>query len=73
MKFNDEMQVPYVSKELCEYLRKTYSLQMMLQNTAKMQDGHAEFAMGSLYGVNEVIERLEAIQVQQEEDNGICR
>lgn len=71
MTYNDEMKVPYVSKELCEYLRKTYNLPTVLHNVNAEYTG--DEAVGYLVGVNEVIERLEAIQVQQEEDNGIRR
>lgn len=71
MTYNDEMKVPYVSKELCEYLRKTYNLPTVLRNVNTEYTG--DEAVGYLVGVNEVIERLEAIQVQQEEENGIRR
>jgi len=71
MTYNDEMKVPYVSKELCEYLRKTYNLPTVLHNVNAECTG--DEAVGYLVGVNEVIERLEAIQVQQEEENGIRR
>lgn len=71
MTYNDEMKVPYVSKELCEYLRETYNLPTVLSGIAS--DCSGDTAVGYLIGVNTVIERLEAIQVQQEEDNGIHR
>lgn len=71
MTYNDEMKVPYVSKELCEYLRKTYNLPTVLHNVNAECTG--DEAVGYLVGVNEVIERLEAIQVQQGEENGIRR
>ncbi len=68
-KFNEEMKIPYVSKELCEYLRETYSLPNTL-HMVNQADSPAS-AMGVIYGINSVIERLEAIQVQQEENDGI--
>ena len=71
MTYNDEMKVPYVSKELCAYLRETYKLPTVLRNINAECTG--DTTVGYLVGVNEVIERLEAIQVQQEEDNGIRR
>ena len=71
MTYNDEMKVPYVSKELCEYLRETYKLPTVLRNINA--ECTRDTTVGYLVGVNEVIERLEAIQVQQEEDNGIHR
>ena len=71
MTYNDEMKVPYVSKELCEYLRETYKLPTVLRNINA--ECTRDTTVGYLVGVNEVIERLEAIQVQQEEDNGIRR
>lgn len=71
MTYNDEMKVPYVSKELCEYLRETYNLPTVLHKVYAKYTG--DTAVGYLVGINEVIERLEVIQVQQEEDNGIRR
>lgn len=69
MTINDEMKIPYVSKELCKYLRDTYTLQYMLN--ALKDTNSAEGFLGIMYGVNTIIERLEAIQVQQEENDGI--
>lgn len=71
MKYNDEMQIPYVSKELCEYLRETYNLPTVLNGLGA--DCSGDTAVGYFIGINTVIERLEAIQVQQEENDGICR
>lgn len=69
MTINEEMQIPYVSPELVKYLRETYSL----PNTLHMMDSadNADIAMGFLFGINTLIERLEAIKVQQEENDGI--
>lgn len=69
MTVNDEMRIPYVSKEICKYLRETYNLPVVLNQviTAK----NADIAMGMMLGINEVIERLEAITIQQEENDGI--
>lgn len=70
MTINDEMKIPYVPKEVCKYLRDTYTLPsvlLMCASTAK----NAELSLGFMAGVNEVIERLEAITVQQEENDGI--
>lgn len=69
MTINEEMKIPYVSKELCQYLRETYTLPMVLQQSFNVKN--ADIAMGLLYGINTIIERLEAIQAQQEEDNGV--
>lgn len=69
MTINEEMKIPYVSKEVCQYLRNTYTLPMVLAlvHTAK----NADIAMGIMFGINMLIERLEAIQIQQEENDGI--
>lgn len=69
MTINEEMKIPYVSKEVCQYLRDTYTLQAVLNLVHKTKN--ADIAMGIAYGINEIIERLEAIQVQQEENDGI--
>jgi len=70
MKYEDE-KVPYVSLELCKYLREIYSLPSVLKGSKRDKD--SSYFVGYLNGINDVIERLEALQVQQEEDNGIYR
>ena len=69
MTINEEMKIQYVSKEVCKYLRDTYTLPMVigLVHPAK----NADIAMGIMFGINMLIERLEAIQIQQEENDGI--
>ena len=69
MTINEEMKIPYVSKELCQYLRETYTLPMVLHQSFNVKN--ADIAMGLMYGINTIIERLEAIQAQQEENDGI--
>lgn len=69
MTINEEMKIPYVSKELCQYLRETYTLPTVLHQSFNVKN--ADIAMGLMYGINTIIERLEAIQAQQEEDNGV--
>ena len=69
MTINEEMKIPYVSKEVCKYLRDNYTLQAVLNFVHNTKN--ADIAMGIAYGINEIIERLEAIQVQQEENDGI--
>lgn len=69
MTINEEMKIPYVSKEVCQYLRDTYTLPMVI-NLVHPAD-NADIAMGIMYGINILIERLEAIQIQQEENDGI--
>lgn len=69
MTINEEMKIPYVSKELCQYLRETYTLPMILHQYFNVKN--ADIAMGLLYGINTIIERLEAIQAQQEENDGV--
>lgn len=69
MTVNDEMRIPYVSKEVCKYLRETYTLPVVLSQVITTKN--ADIAMGMMVGINEVVERLEAITVQQEENDGI--
>lgn len=70
MKFNEEMRVPYVPKEACEYLRNIYSLPNVLyQITGKVESSEdSAMALGMMVGINMMIERLEAIVAQQEGD-----
>lgn len=71
MKNNDDIRIPYVSKELCEYLRHELSLPYILVKFKGNING--DRALGFMIGVNTVLELLEAIQIRQEEDNGIYR
>ena len=70
MKFSDEMKIPYVPKEVCEYLRNIYSLPNVLyQITGKVESSEdSAMALGMMVGINMTIERLEAIVAQQEGD-----
>ena len=72
-KFNEEMKIPYVSKEVCEYLRATYNLPNVLCDITGKIDSSADspVALGMMMGINMTIERLEAVQAQQEENDGI--
>ena len=69
-KFNEEMKIPYVSKEVCEYLRNIYSLPNVLyQITGKVESSEdSAMALGMMVGINMTIERLEAIVAHQEGD-----
>ena len=69
MTINEEMKIPYVSKEVCQYLWNTYTLPMVLALVHPAKN--ADIAMGIMFGINMLIERLEAIQIQQEENDGI--
>ncbi len=71
MKDNEDNRIPYVSKELCEYLRQELSLSSLLVKMGHNLNG--DRALGFMTGVNMVLELLEAIQIRQEEDNGIYR
>ena len=72
-KFNEEMKIPYVSKEVCEYLRATYNLPNVLHQVAGKVEGTEDYALalGMMLGINTTIERLEAVVAQQEENDGI--
>lgn len=71
MKDNDDVRIPYVSKELCEYLRGTHSLPFMLNKIKRGSTATADYKLGYLDGLNDIIDYLEAIQIQQEENDGI--
>ena len=64
MKDNTDRDIPYVSEELCRYLRDRFSLSNCLANDMKKAE---------MLGVNAVIDYLEAIQREQEERHGIHR
>ena len=70
MEFNNEMKIPYVSKEVCEYLRNIYNLPNVLYQVAGKVEGTEAYvlALGMMMGINMTIERLEAIVAQQEGD-----
>ena len=71
MKDNMERDIPYVSKELCHYLRERFSLQNIIRDID--EDDPAERIVGALAGINTIIETLEEIQIMQEERDGIRR
>lgn len=71
MKDNSERDIPYVSKELCVYLRERFSLPNLLYDLKDDDNTPAERILGSFLGVNAIIETLEGIQTMQEEHDGI--
>ena len=70
MEFNSEMKIPYVSKEVCEYLRSIYNLPNVLYQAEGVAGKPEDYslALGMMMGINRTIERLEAIVAQQEGD-----
>lgn len=70
MKDNSERDIPYVSNDLCVYLRERFSLQNLLYDLED-DDTPAERILGTFLGVNAIIETLEGIQTMQEEHDGI--
>lgn len=70
MTIDEEMKIPYVSKDLCRYLRETYSLPNALEEARRKVD-NADMCLGVMMGLNMLMERLEAITVQQEENDGL--
>lgn len=69
MKDNSERDIPYVSKDLCVYLRERFSLQNLLMDVCG--DMKAERCLGYIAGINALISELEGIQTMQEEHDGI--
>lgn len=70
MKDNSERDIPYVSKELCAYLRERFSLPNLLR-TIENEAAPADLSLGVLEGINIIIEELEGICTMQEERDGI--
>lgn len=71
MKDNMERDIPYVSKELCAYLRERCSLPHLMHQYGN--EPNAERTLGAMIGVNTLIETLEEIHIMQEERDGIHR
>ena len=71
MKDNSEQDIPYVSKELCAYLRERFSLQNLMHRHNASEN--ADRALGAMIGANAIIETLEEIHIMQEERDGIHR
>ena len=69
MKDNMDRDIPYVSKELCEYLRERFSLQNIVRDLD--DKARADRIIGSIAGLNSIIETLEEIQTMQEEHDGL--
>ena len=69
MKDNSERDIPYVSNDLCVYLRERFSLQNLLMEVGG--DMKAERYLGYIAGINALICELEGIQTMQEEHDGI--
>ena len=69
MKDNMDRDIPYVSKELCAYLRERFSLPNLLHDID--DDTPADRILGSFAGANAIIEVLEEIQIMQEERDGL--
>ena len=69
MKDNSDRDIPYVSKELCVYLRERFSLQNIVRDFD--DEAPADRIIGSIAGINNIIEILEEIQLIQEERDGI--
>lgn len=66
IKDNNDEHIPYVSKELCEYLRNRYTFPVVLDE-ATGEKINANTSLGYMKGVNAVLEFLEALQREQEE------
>lgn len=70
MKDNMDRDIPYVSKELCAYLRERFSLPNLLR-AIEDEDATADRSLGALEGINLIIEELEGICTMQEERDGL--
>ena len=61
----EELKVPYIDKRIVEYLKSVYNLRDTLNMTVNED---ANLQVGFMYGVQHVIDRLDAIVKRQEGD-----
>lgn len=61
----EELKVPYIDKRIVEYLKGVYNLRDTLNMTVNEE---ANLQVGFMYGVQHVIDRLDAIVKRQEGD-----
>lgn len=61
----EELKVPYIDKRIVEYLKGVYNLRDTLNMTV---NENADLQVGFMYGVQHVIDRLDAIVKRQEGD-----
>lgn len=61
----EELKVPYIDKRIVEYLKGVYNLRDTLNMTVNED---ASLQVGFMYGVQHVIDRLDAIVKRQEGD-----
>lgn len=61
----EELKVPYIDKRIVEYLKGVYNLRDTLNMTV---NENANLQVGFMYGVQHVIDRLDAIVKRQEGD-----
>lgn len=64
-KMYEELKVPYIDKRIVEYLKGVYNLRDTLNMTVNEE---ANLQVGFMYGVQHVIDRLDAIVKRQEGD-----
>lgn len=56
---------PFVDKVIIEYLKRTYDLRGLLADTSNLSNSDA--AIGYMLGVQEVINRLEALATREDD------
>lgn len=61
----EELKVPYIDKRIVEYLKSVYNLRDILTMTVNEEP---KLQVGFMYGVQHVIDRLDAIVKRQEGD-----
>ena len=61
----EELKVPYIDKRIVEYLKGVYNLRDTLNMAV---NENANLQVGFMYGVQHVIDRLDAIVKRQEGD-----
>lgn len=64
---NEDLKIPYVDKKIVAYLKDIYSLNYAI-TTAIEKTSCAEETLGFMKGVQDAIDRLEAITIRQEGD-----
>lgn len=62
----DDLKIPYVSREIIEYVEKAFNMDTLLTQKVRNNDEH----LGFIRGVREVIGRLRYIYNSQNEREG---
>ena len=56
---------PFIDKTIISYLKRTYTLRSLLSDTSNLSN--SDVVIGYMYGVQEVINRLEALATREDD------